>query len=179
MNQNSDRVTIDEQKHRAYVLSVEADALIAAGRFDEARRLMQQAAVIDGAYSIRAEHVGQFDKRTVRVSTAVRSLLIPWLSSKGFNVDDGDPWSEGKFLRRVARSSSQSLVIGRVKFGHALSVLAARIVLNDPADYYDFRKLNLRSGSLAYKTQTELEAVCVRWREILEQHVLPWLESDP
>lgn len=49
---------IDEQKHKAYVLSVEADMARAQGDLEQARSLMSQAAALDATYSIRAEWMG-------------------------------------------------------------------------------------------------------------------------
>jgi len=164
----------DEAKHDAYVKSVESDNLLAMGRIDEARLKMAEAADLDKAYAVRAVLFGREDVRKIQVSAAVRRILIPFLAKAGFEVTGGGGWSEGKFLNRKINNVDHAILIGRDKFGKRLGVLAARTRDLGKAEYFDWRTVGIRSDSLAYKTQEELEAVCAWWCELLAQHVFPW-----
>ena len=167
----------DQAKHDAYVKSVESDNLLAAGRIDEARLRMEEAAGLDKAYAVRAVLFGRKDARKIQVSTAVRKLIIPFLAKAGFEVKAGGSWSEGKFLIRRKNNAEHAVLIGRDKFGNRLGVLAARTPASGKCEYFDWRTLGIRSDSLAYKTQEELEAVCAWWCELIGQHVFPWWDE--
>jgi hypothetical protein len=69
------------------------------------------------------------------------------------------------------------VLIGRAKFGHQLGLLAAR--WRDPArvEYFDWKAIGNRSGTIAYRTQAELELACSRWCALISMHLLPWLEE--
>ena len=166
---------IDQNKHDAYVKSVEADKLLVIGRIEEARGTMQAAAALDKTYEVRAELIGRKDARKIQVSATVRRILIPFLTTAGFAVSAGGRWSEGKFLYR--HNDAHIIHIGRDKFGHRLGLLAARCRDTSTTDYFDWRIAGIRSGCLAYTTQEELERVCWRWCDILSLHVFPWLEE--
>jgi hypothetical protein len=49
----------------------------------------------------------------------------------------------------------------------------------DPSkvEYFDWHTIGMRSGTLAYKTQEELEAVCERWCNLITLHVIPWFDE--
>jgi hypothetical protein len=168
---------MDEAKHSGYIKSVEAEKLLALGKLDEARLKMAEAAELDRTYAVRAELIGREDGRRLRVSATVRKVIIPFLTKAGFEVDGGGGWSEGKFLKRRKNNAEHAVLIGRDKFGYRLSVMAARITESGKCEYFDMRTTGIRSGSLAYKTQTELEAVCTRWCELIARHVFPWWEA--
>ncbi|MBN2086388.1 MAG: hypothetical protein JW748_14305 [Anaerolineales bacterium] len=168
---------IDEAKLAGYEKSVEADKLLAAGRIGEARQKMAEAAELDKAYAVRAELIGREDARKIRVGAAVRKILVPFLVQAGFGIDGGGGWSEGKYLKRRKNKAEQTVLIGRDKFGYRLSVLAARIPDSDKCEFFNLRTIGIRSDSLAYKTQAELEAACVRWCELIERHIFPWWEE--
>jgi hypothetical protein len=169
---------IDQDKLDAYVKSIEADKLLAAGRLEDARLKMGEAAALDGTYFIRAELIGKEDTGRIRVSATVSKLLVPFLLESGFEVQGGGCWREGKFLNRHKSNVHGSLLIGRDKFGCLLCIGAAR--WRDPArtEHFDWRTVGIRSGCLAYKTQGELEAACARWCELISLHLFPWLDSE-
>jgi hypothetical protein len=165
---------VDKDGHEAYVRSVEADKLLAQGNVAEAQRVMAEAAALDGTYSIRAKCLGQPDSRRPRVSSTIRRIVLPVLVDAGFSVDGGGLWSDGCGLSREVDGVAQSVLIGRHKFGHRLGVTLARYRSPGPAEYYTWRTIGIRSGSLAYATQLELEAVCTRWCELIREYGLPW-----
>ena len=168
---------IDERKSRAYELSVYADKAVAGGDIARARDLMAQAAELDGTYAVRAALVGSVDQRKVRLAPTIRRLLLPGIFAAGFSTHPEGPWKEGVYLERQRGDFTHSLLIGRSKFGGRLGVDAVR--RTGPADVqrFDWHRLNMRSGDLAFRTQEEVEAVCIRWREIIELEVVPWLET--
>lgn len=168
---------IDRNKLDAYLKSIEADKLLATGRIDEARHKMAEAASLDKAYVVRAELIGREDARKIRVGATVRRILIPFLTEADFEVAGGGHWSEGKCLGRKKNNVHNTILIGRDKFGNMLGILAAR--RRDPGkpEYFDWRTVGIRSGSLAYKTQEELEVVCTRWCSLLSLHLFPWFDE--
>jgi len=168
---------IDQNKHDAYVLSVEADKMLAEGYINEARLKMSEAANLDKAYAVRAELIGHEDKRKIRVSSTVRRIIIPFLIEADFKIKDNVHWSEGKDLQRKINDVNNVVLIGRDKFGNRLSILAAKWKDPKEVEYYDWHSIGMRSGSLAYKTQEELELVCRRWCEIINIHILPWFDK--
>ena len=174
-----ERHEIDRRHLDAYERSVRADKLVEAGRLQKARRAMAGAAALDGMYSVRAELLGEKDTRRVQVSGTVRRTIVPFLAAAGFDTDDGTRWSEGRILSRRRADVHQSLLIARHKFGQRLGVMTAR--RRDPSrvESYDWRLVGLRSGSLAYKTQLELEAVCARWCALISSRLWPWFEERP
>jgi hypothetical protein len=168
---------IDQKKHDAYVKSIEADKLLAMGRITEARRKMEEAAALDTTYAVRAEYIGREDTRKIRVSATVRKILVPFLAQAGFEVSDGGYWAEGKELSRENANTHHTILIGRGKFGHRLSILAARSGDAISPEIFDWRTVGIRSECLAYTTQEELEAVCLRWCDLLTLHVFPWFDE--
>ncbi|GAK50710.1 hypothetical protein U14_01943 [Candidatus Moduliflexus flocculans] len=166
---------IDQNKHEAYVKSIEADKLLVMGRIEDARFTMEAAAALDKTYVVRAELLGRKDPRKIQVSATVRRILIPFLTTAGFAVSGGGRWSEGTFLSR--HHEAHMILIGRDKFGHRLGILAARRRDPSPTEYFDWRTVGIRSGCLAYTTQEELEVVCWRWCDILSWHLFPWLDA--
>ena len=168
---------IDVVGHRAYELSIFSDKAIEIGDIDRARDLMYEAASLDQMYSVRASFVGQQDKRSLRVAPTVRKLLIPHLTVLGFLCVPPGSWKQGTILERIDGSTTHGLIIGVHKFGGVLGVTAGRYSSPDDVTYFDWRRSSLRSGCLAYKTQQEVEAVCIRWREVIDEYVLLWLKS--
>lgn len=158
---------IDGVGVRAYELSIESDRAVKAGDVSRARQLMLEAARLDGRYGIRAAFVGRSDERSVRVSSPLLEV--------GFRCTEGTSWKQGTFLERRVGNAMQSLLPGTEKFGGAIGMLACREVGGSVA-YFDWRKSTLRSGRLNYRTQTELEAACMRWNEVLRGEVVPWLD---
>ncbi|MBI9049570.1 MAG: hypothetical protein JEZ00_09130 [Anaerolineaceae bacterium] len=157
--------------------SVEADKLLALGQIADARASMAEAAALDRAYMVRAELIGQEDARKIRVSTTVRKILIPFLSEVGFAVSDGQRWAEGNFLNRTIGGMQHSILIGRSKFGYQLGLMAAKWQHAHKVQHFDWHIAGLRSGTLAYKTQAELEVVCDRWRDLITRYLYPWFED--
>ncbi len=168
---------IDQDKADAYVKSVEADKLLAAGRSGEARLKMAEAAALDKTYSVRAELIGREDTRKIRVGDAVRRILVPFLAEAGFEVSGGGRWSEGKPLNRNKNGMHNALLIGRDKSGSLLGISAARWRDPNNVEHFNWRAAGIRSGCLAYKTREELEAACSRWRDLINLHLLPWLDA--
>ena len=109
------------------------------------------------------------------MSPTLRKLVIAPLLQVGFRCTEGASWKQGTFLERRVGNVMQSLLPGTEKFGGAIGMLACRAVGGGMA-YFDWRQSTLRSGRLNYRTQAELEAVCVRWNEVLREEVVPWLE---
>ena len=168
---------IDEKKHRSYVLSVNSDQAAAVGELERAKELMREAAGLNAVYSIRAQYVGLEDKRRIRLGPSIRRLLLPFILEAGFSPDPPGQWKENRFLQRHRAGYTHSLYLGRVKFGGQLAFTAARFSDASSVEYFDWHRLNMREGALAYRTQTEVEAACVRWRDILEDVVFPWFDS--
>lgn len=168
---------IDRKKLTGYERSIEADKLLAKGLIDEARIKMAEAADADKTYSVRAELIGRKDTRQIRVSTTVRLILIPFLTEAGFEVAESGKWAEGKFLRRTKDNVINSILIGRVKFGNGLSIMVAQYQDQSKVEYFDWCTIGIRSGTLAYKTQEELEAVCRRWCDLITLYVFPWFDK--
>jgi len=171
------RHEIDEKKLRSYELSVYADKAAAAGELERARSLMREAAELNAVYSIRAAYVGVEDQRRVRLTPSIRRLLLPCILEAGFLPDPPGRWKETSTIQRHRAGYTHSLSLGRVKFGGRLAVLVARWADPSSVSYFDWHRLNMREGALAYRTQTEVEAVCVKWREILKTAVFPWFDS--
>jgi hypothetical protein len=150
---------------------LEADKALAHGDLERARSLMSQAAALDSTYAVRAELIGTADSRAIRVAATVRRILVPFLVSQGFSGE-----STSSFARE--RGDVKDLVlVGRDKFGGRLGLMGASTVGGGPAVYFDWRTVGNRTGSLAYSTQGEIEAVCRRWCELLQSHLLPWFEE--
>ncbi len=168
---------IDHKKLAGYEKSIEADKLLAKGLIDEARIMMTDAASADKTYSVRAELIGRQDSRKIRVSTTVRQIIIPFLTEAGFNVTEGGKWAEGKFLRRTKDNVINSILIGRDKFGNRLGIMVAQYQDQSKVEYFDWCTIGIRSGTLAYKTQEELEAVCKRWCDLITLYVFPWFDG--
>lgn len=169
---------IDQQNLKAYETSVEADKLLAAGRVEDGRRVMAEAAALSAEYSVRAELFGVSDKRRISVTNTVRRKLVPFLTDAGFALQFGTEWSEGSvFVRRVG-DVEQSIILGRTKFGKRLGVNAARWRDPQKVEHFSWAVAGLRSNALAYSTQRELEAVCGRWRELMTEHLWPWFASQ-
>jgi hypothetical protein len=166
---------IDDVGARAYEFSIESERALKAGDVSTAKQLMLEAARLDGRYGIRAAFVDKSDERAVRVSPTLRKLVIAPLLQGGFRCREGTSWKQGTFLERQVGNILQSLLPGTEKFGGAIGMLACREVGGCVA-YFDWRQSALRSGRLDYRTQAELEAVCVRWNEVLCEEVVPWLE---
>jgi hypothetical protein len=167
----------DARQIEAYEKSVQAERLAAEGQLDEARELMVAAARLDLTYAVRAEFLGHSDQRKVEVAKTIRRTLVPFLLTAGFGVRGGGSWSEGSFLeRKHARGRVDAVLIGRNKFGHRLGVLGAR---QRPlgVEYFDWRTAGLRSGTLVYTTQHEVEIVCHLWRQLITEHLFPWWED--
>jgi len=172
---------IDEQTSRAYELSARADMLAQRGELEQARALMSEAARLDGTYSVRAELLGVADPRPVKVASSVRKLLRPFLLEAGFQCNPLGLANGDGIFERVRGTVTHSLLIGRHKLGGRLRVNAARYSDPSAVSYFDWRVTGIRTASLAYRTQRELEAVCGRWTQVLTQWVFPWLETgtDP
>ncbi len=169
---------VDQARCDAYVKSVEADALASQGRLEDARRAMLEASALDRCFSVRAELLGKPDGRRVQVSRTVRRVLVPFLIGVGFQVEGADRWSEGHFLSRIRGAAHGSVLIGRDKFGHQLGLLAARWREPTAVQYFDWKAIGYRSGTLAYRTQSELELVCSRWCALISAHLMPWFEEN-
>jgi hypothetical protein len=165
---------IDQENVRAYELSVEADRLLAAGRVEEGRRVIERAAAVSKEYEIRARFFGVQDTRKIQVSKTIRKIVVPFLMDAGFTLQFGQKWSEGGMFQRLVPDWEHSVSIGRTKFGHGCGVLAA--CWRDPrkVEYFNWRPVGMLSGTLAYKTQGELEAACQRWCELMSAHLFPW-----
>lgn len=174
MNNNHE---IDHQKLRGYELSVQADKFIQAGLFNEAHEVLKKAAESDATYYVRALSVPEPDERKIQVSVTVRKLLIPPILGRGFKTPDGTAWKKGVVLERVAEGIRNSLYIGRQKFGHGLGVDACKQSDEGIVQRFDWRTINLRTGTLVYKTQKELESVCLHWVTLLETHIFPWFAN--
>src|SRR5262245_7623642 len=155
---------IDAVGRRAYELSVGSDHALKAGNLPRAQELMLEAARLDGRYGIRAAFVGKPDARVVRVSPTLRKIVIAPLVELGFRCRHGTSWKQGTFLERRVGNVMQSLLPGTEKFGGAIGILACREVGGAVA-CFDWRQSTVRSGKLDYRTQAEIEAVCVRWTE--------------
>ncbi len=56
----------DEQKHAAYLLSVQADRFIKEGHLNEAYELLQKAAELDATYCVRAQIAPQQEIKKIR-----------------------------------------------------------------------------------------------------------------
>ena len=161
----------------AHAMSVDADRLAAAGKVAEARTLMQAAAELDRAYAIRARTVGQADARRIRLSETIRKALIPFFAELGFKPRGGGKWSMGEFLERERDGCHQSILVGRDKFGGRVGVASAQYRSPDHVEWYSWRQAGIRQGALAYKTQTDLEAACVLWRELVSEYLVPWWDG--
>ena len=168
---------IDEKKVRSYELSVYSDKAAAQGDLDQAAELMRQAAALNRTYEIRAKFVGSADSRRVRVTATIRRLLLPPILDAGFSTHPDGPWAEGRVLQRTRGPFTHSLLLGRHKFGKSLGVMASRHSVDTGAAHFDWRHLNFRSGQLAYRTQAELESVCMTWLELLQTFVFPWFDA--
>lgn len=94
-----------------------------------------------------------------------------------FVIDAGFENKYGMFERRRG-SMIHNLMIGRGKFGHGLSVTAARYTHPGDVEYFAWPATGILTASLVYVTQTELEAVCRRWTDVLADWVFPWFESS-
>ena len=162
--------TIDEVKSKAYTLCAQADNALRDGSPEAGKTLMAEAAALDATYAIRAEHFGVSDERTVRVAPAIRRILKPALEARGFTEE-----SRNFFVRHRARALD-SIYVGRDKFGGRLGLMVAVCVGKSPALYFDWKLIGNRSGSVAYKTQLEVESACEYWLATIRTHVLPWLE---
>lgn len=173
----SSRHEINTQGRDGYEKCVKADKLVAQGRLEEARELMLAAAAIDRTYAVRADLIGQADGRRIEVVKTVRRILVPFLGDIGFKVRGGGPWSEREFMERSgAPGSCDSVLIARSKFGHRLGVMATRERASQ-VEYFDWQTVGIHSGTLAYSTQREVEAVCELWRSLISEQVVPWWES--
>ena len=161
---------IDEIKARAFALCAAADNALREGSAHVGKKLMSEAAALDATYLVRAEYFGEADQRTVRVAPAIRRILRPELESSGFFED-----SRNYFIRNRT-TASDSIYVGRDKFGGRLGLLAAVCVGKSDVVHFDWKLVGNRSGSLAYKTQVEVEAACRHWVEIVRTHVLPWFD---
>src|SRR5687768_124596 len=102
---------IDHENVRAYELSVEADHLLAAGRPDEGRKVMEQAAAVSKEYEIRARFFGVQDTRRIQVAKTIRKTIVPFLMNAGFTLQFGQKWSEGSVFVRLVRGLEQSVSI--------------------------------------------------------------------
>jgi hypothetical protein len=169
---------IDEKKKRSYELSVYSDKAAAAGDIEQARKLMHEAASLNAAYSVRAAFVGSKDPRKVRLSPTVRKVLLPTILGAGFESVPEGPWKEGARLERRRGGVTHQLYMGRSKFGGRFSIDVARFTSAADVECFDWHRLNMRDGDLAFRTQEEVEAVCARWKEILESEVFPWLDGE-
>ncbi len=169
---------IDQKKLQAYEKGVAADKLLAMGRMKEAQLMMAEAASLDGAYAVRAELLGRPDGRRPRIEATVRKILVPFLVEAGFAIADNGPWTAGKMLNRRRGDCRHMILIGREKFGHMLGVMAMRQREGGKSEYFDWCSACIRSGGLAYATQTELEAVCARWCDLIALHLFPWLDTS-
>lgn len=169
---------IDEKKSRSYELSVYSDQAAAAGDLERARELMREAASLNATYSVRAAFVGSTDPRKVRLSPTIRKVLLPTILDAGFASVPGGPWKEGVVLERKRGRVTHSLYMGRSRFGGRFGMDVARFTSEADVERFDWHRLNMRDGELAFRTQEEVEAVCARWKEILESEVFPWLDGE-
>lgn len=169
---------IDHDKLVAYELSVAAEKLLAAGDMDAAQLKMGQAAALDKTYLIRAKLLVEVDSRKVQVNTTVKRILIPLFSEAGFGTQSGKRWTMGDGLNREQNGWYHSIHVGKGKFGKRLGILAAK--WQNPAEvaYFNWCELGIRTDSLAYKTQQELEMVCQYWCQLCRDSLFPWFDNN-
>lgn len=134
---------------------------------------MEEAAAMDSTYRVRSEYFGQSDDRVVRVQSAIQRILRPAILASGFTEE-----SKNNFRRKRERALDE-IFVGRNKFGHRLGLMVAVCVDDLPAEYFDWKTIGNRSGSLAYRTQQEVEGVCRQWASTIETEVLPWFGRHP
>ena len=168
---------INDRKLRSYELSIHADKAAAEGNLSRANTLMREAASLNRTYEVRARFVGSADRRRVRVTATIRRLLLPCILDAGFSTHPEGPWAEGRFLQRTRGAFTHTLLLGRHKFGKSLGVMASRHAVDVSVAHFDWRRLNFRSGELAYRTQEELDAVCMTWQKLLQTSVFPWFDA--
>jgi len=159
---------------RAYELACYADNALRAGRVAEARKLMAEAAALDGGYAVRAAHLGEKDERRKTVGRTLARLVVKPLVAAGCRIEPRGSWSPTSYLVRDCPPWILHVYVGTVKFGGAISVNASR--WTDPKDvqYFAFADVGLPRGQICYSTQAELEEACERWRDLLLASVLPW-----
>ena len=161
----------------AYELAVYADKALRAGDLPKARQLMAKAADLDGGYAIRAAHMGEEDDRRLSVSRTMVRLVVRPLVEAGCTIQPDGKWQATSFLVRDSLPRHMSIFLGRVKFGKALGVDAARWTHPEHVERFDFSSVGLPRGAISYTTQAELEKVCAHWRDLLLDVVLPWGEG--
>jgi len=164
------------RRTKAYELYARAETLESKGDLEQARKMMIEAADLDKSYSIRATYLGQTDVRRISPTSTIKRLLIPCLFEKGFFPREGGKnWNPGKTLIRHGTNVEHFIIIGIPKFGRSISVLASKCEPGGEAKYFEWTVVGILTGSLAYSSQTELEASCQKWLELINSHVFPWL----
>jgi hypothetical protein len=163
---------------RAYELSAKAEAARAAGDVERGQALIRQAAELDRTYSVRAELFGSSDPRRVQVSQSVRRLIVPALEANGFHPSAPGAWREGIYFERRVGAMTHNVLIGRDKFGGRLGLSVSKHADETNVIRFNWSDLGILTGTLSYRTQVELEAVCKRWTELLISNVFPWLLQE-
>lgn len=164
---------VDRKRHDAYVLSVEADKLRAAGDLPAAMAKMRQASQLDKTYSVRAELIAVQDVRSVRPSAAIRKIIVPAITANQFQL-----LAEPFWFSRDVGTTSHGISVGLVKFGGAVGLHASRQPLESAVEYFDWRSVGNRTGTLAYRTHLELEEVCNTWVKVLNTILPAWFATD-
>lgn len=159
---------------RAYELAAYAGNALKTGDVTEARRLMTEAARLDGAYQIRAAHIGEQDQRKITPARSLAKLVIAPLLALGCEVRPSGKWASGSYLVRERHPWALTILLGVRKFGHGIGVNAGRSLGGGPAEWFPFGSIGLPSAQIVYSSQQELERACGLWRELLSRHVLPW-----
>ena len=135
---------------------------------------MSEAAMIDGAYQIRADLIGEPDDRRISPARSVAKLVVVPLVAIGCEVQPPGRWASGSYLVREQAPWVLTILLGVRKFGGGIGVNAGRSLHGGNAEWFQFATLGLPSSQLVYSSQRELERVCELWRELLSRYVVPW-----
>jgi hypothetical protein len=175
---------------KAYKLKEEAWAHICSKKNynpDKGLQLIAEATQLNPEYEPQIQGMKNMIERKaktgkVNIKKAINNLFLPILVKHGFELVNSDSknkgWKEGAYFHRKIDDIKNTILLGRTKFGHELSVIFFKQQENCSLESFNFRSIGIfPHKDFEYLNQNELELVIIKIVLIFNENIVPWLEK--